>query len=121
MRENRSREARKVNHAVEYARNLEICAAPRDRKRGWSKRDVWRVARRLGWSFSKAKRHLYGEIKRPDLDDYFHAEHVAQSLGALKEATEHHEAHIARLTAALRVQDEDFHGPQIDALERRGR
>lgn len=118
MREKRSREARKVNYAFEYSKNLELCAAPRDRRRGWSKEDVWRVASRLGWSFHKAKRHLYGEIKKPDLEDYFHAEHVAKGLRALKEANEKHEAHIARLTAALRISDEDFHRPQIEALER---
>ena len=121
MREKRSREARKLTQTVEYARNLELCAAPRDRKNGWSKSDIWRVAKRLGWSFTKAKRHLYGGIKKPDLDDYFHAERVARSLRALKEAHEKHEAHIARLTAALRVRDEEFYRPQIDALERNGR
>ena len=64
---------------------------------------ISRAARKLGLTFSRAKSIWYGEAHRID----------ANEMDALRKQAGIYEA----VAFNLRVQDEDFHRAQIDALE----
>jgi hypothetical protein len=64
---------------------------------------IGRVARKLGFSFSRAKDIWYGDARRID----------AHEMDALRNLA----ARYAVIAETLRHQDEDFHRAQADALE----
>lgn len=79
-------------------------------------RESWlaRAARRAGVSYRTIKAVWYGEIDNPDHKAAQQILEAAERHGR-REAGEL-AARLETLTSALRAIDEDFHGPQIDAL-----
>lgn len=95
-------EKSEMSSAAEAAELIRRAAEPRPI--GDSvKSAISRAARKLNLTFSRAKRIWYGEAHRID----------ATEMDALRKQAGIYEA----VAFNLRIQDEDFHRAQIDALE----
>lgn len=80
---------------------------------------IHRAARRLRWEYGRTKRLWYREARRIDADELLAIESY---LRKTRDERDDICQRIARLEAAMGIQDADFHRPQIDALRqaRRG-
>jgi hypothetical protein len=97
-----SSERSEMSSAAEASSLIRMAAEPR--QTGDSvKAAIRRAAHRLGLTFTRAKNIWYGEARRIDA-------HEMDALRALANK-------YARIATALRHTDEDFYGPQADALE----
>lgn len=78
------------------------------------------TARRLGWSYSRAKAVWYGDARRIDARemDALRAAVRARETRSLAHDYRSQVDRIARLKAALAVVDEEFHREQILGMER---
>lgn len=77
------------------------------------------VARKLGWRHSRAREIWYEQARRIDAKEMDQLRE-ARKTRKLQEATNEYRelrARIARIEAALLASDENFHRPQIDALQ----
>ncbi|WP_425087794.1 hypothetical protein [Stappia sp.] len=85
---------------------------------------IERAARKLGVSIRRARSYWYGEPATIPADHMDKARRLSRVPVEEKARNEFAElqTRIARLEAALSVQDPEFHGPEIDALRniRRG-
>jgi hypothetical protein len=77
------------------------------------------AARKLGWRYSRTRDVWYEQARRIDAGEM---DQLRRTMDArkLQEATNEYRdlrARIARIEAALLASDEDFHRPQIDALQ----
>lgn len=85
----------------------------------WKDR-VSAAARVLHLPFGRAKRHYYGEARRVDAEEMDRARAAVEELreAKLRRKAAEHVAWLNTTVERLRQTDEEFHGFDIDGLER---
>ncbi len=101
-----------LNEINKYSEEIADLAA---NSTGWEDR-VKAVAKRTGFTFSRAKTFLYGEARTVEAHEHIIAKAALRELRAKRQANEQHERLLSTITY-LRETDEDFYSPTINSLE----